>query len=706
MTRFAAFLVTLGALSAQVAAQQLVPTTHPPVPRASSQLWLVPANSERGPASNPLAAALWLMDEGGFAKAAAALATAAAQRGLLADYAAYYLAVADRELGRHESARDRFRALAGRQPAGYLAEAAALGEADAHEALGDPEKAVAVYERLTKLKTASPDEVLMRLAEAAKAAGDLQKAGESLARIHFEFPQGRFAASAAAQYNAMAGVQRIAAGNQRYKLELGRALRLSGARQWAQARAALDRLRPHAAGDDREIVALRTAEADFFQRKYRAAADGLKPYIDNASRRGEALYYYAVSVRALGNQTEYIRLAKKIAAEFPTESWAEEALNNLATHFILIDDDAQADVVFREMYERNPRGRYAERAAWKIGWRAYRTDRFNDTVRFFERAAADFPRSDDRPSWVYWAGRAHEALKQRAIADERFLLTATDYLNSYYGRLAVARLTGKRPAARVWSEEAQFLPSPPPNELTIRALLEIGRYEDALNELAYARRVWGDSSLLQATHAWAAQQLGRTKTGTERFNLVRGGISTMRRAYPQFLAAGGEDLPRDVLAVIFPLLYSDLIGKYSAVNALDPYLVAALMAQESTFVPDIRSSAGAVGLMQLMPMTARRYARAFKLPYSASLLSDPEANVRIGTAYLADKIKEFGGLHLALASYNAGESPVRQWLAERPGLPREEFIDDIPYPETQNYIKRILGTAADYRRLYPGAFGK
>ena len=697
-------LVTLGVLSAQVGAQQLVPTTHPPVPRASSQMWLVPVNSERGPASNPLAAALRLMDEGDFAKAEAALTTAAAQRGLLADYAAYYLAVADRELGRHESARDRFRALAARQPAGYLAEAAAFGEADAHEALGDSEKAVAVYERLTSLKTASPDEVLMRLAEAAKAAGDLQKTGESLARVHFEFPQGRFAASAAAQYDAMAGVQRIAAGNQRYKLELGRALRLSSARQWEQARAALDRLRPYAAGDDREVVDLRRAEADYFLRKYRAAADGLKPYIDRASRRGEAMYYYAVSVRALGNQTEYIRLVGKIAAEFPMESWAEEALNNLATHFILIDDDAQADGVFREMYERYARGRYAERAAWKIGWRAYRTDRFEDTVRFFERAAADFPRSDYRPSWVYWAGRAHEALEQRAIADERFLLTATDYLNSYYGRLAVARLTGKRPAAWVLSEEAQGLPSPPPNDLTIRALLEIGRYEDALNELAYARRVWGDSSILQATHAWAAQQLGRSKMGTERFNLVRGGISTMRRAYPQFLAAGGEELPRDVLAVIFPLIYSDLIGKYSAVNALDPYLVAALMAQESTFVPDIRSSAGAVGLMQLMPMTARRYARAFKLPYSASLLRDPEANVRIGTAYLADKIKEFGGLHLALASYNAGESPVRQWMAERPGLPREEFIDDIPYPETQNYIKRILGTADDYRRLYPGAF--
>ena len=73
----------------------------------------------------------------------------------------------------------------------------------------------------------------------------------------------------------------------------------------------------------------------------------------------------------------------------------------------------------------------------------------------------------------------------------------------------------------------------------------------------------------------------------------------------------------------------------------------------------------------------------------------------MGTAYLADKIREFGGVHLALASYNAGETPVRRWMAERPDVKdREEFIDDIPYPETQNYVKKLLGTAEDYRRLY------
>ena len=74
----------------------------------------------------------------------------------------------------------------------------------------------------------------------------------------------------------------------------------------------------------------------------------------------------------------------------------------------------------------------------------------------------------------------------------------------------------------------------------------------------------------------------------------------------------------------------------------------------------------------------------------------------MGTAYFADKVREFGGVHLVLASYNAGEARSHNGSRSGPGIEREEFIDDIPFPETQNYVKRILGTAEDYRRLYGG----
>jgi soluble lytic murein transglycosylase len=253
----------------------------------------------------------------------------------------------------------------------------------------------------------------------------------------------------------------------------------------------------------------------------------------------------------------------------------------------------------------------------------------------------------------------------------------------------------------VLGEPASLLP-PPANEPVVRALLSVDRYDEALNELRYAQRAWGESSAIQATIAYVNRRKGLTESNTtERFNLLRGSITQMRRAYPQFMAAGGQDLPRDILVHIFPLAYWDLIRKHSEQNNLDPYLIAALMAQESTFVPGIRSHANAYGLLQLWPPTARRLARKMKIPYSTRLLTDPEANVRMGTAYFADLVREFGGIHLALASYNAGETAVRRWINERPGLTdREEFIDDIPYPETQNYVKRILGTAEDYRRLY------
>jgi soluble lytic murein transglycosylase len=72
----------------------------------------------------------------------------------------------------------------------------------------------------------------------------------------------------------------------------------------------------------------------------------------------------------------------------------------------------------------------------------------------------------------------------------------------------------------------------------------------------------------------------------------------------------------------------------------------------------------------------------------------------MGTLHFSQLVRQYGGTHFALASYNAGESRVLRWKAERPGMDDDEFIDDIPFPETQNYVKRILGTAEDYRRLY------
>jgi soluble lytic murein transglycosylase len=242
-----------------------------------------------------------------------------------------------------------------------------------------------------------------------------------------------------------------------------------------------------------------------------------------------------------------------------------------------------------------------------------------------------------------------------------------------------------------------------PSEGLIRELGSLELYDAALREVQYAQRAWGNSPQLDATIAWIRHNQGLGLDGTERFNAIRGAINTMRRAYPQFLAAGGENLPPEILRIIYPLDFYPLIVRGSSQHGLDPYLMTALMAQESTFTPEIKSSANAVGLMQLLPSTARRYASKVGIRrFSASSLTDPEVNVRIGMQYFKELVDRFGGEHFAIASYNAGENRVAQWRAEKPDLAEDEFIDDIPFPETQNYVKRILGTREDYRRLYGG----
>ncbi len=714
MTLGAALLMPAASMRAQAPAAAtaapvgdlvLKPTNHPRLPGDPSDVWLVPIRPlPRTAVVNEFVTAVKLEVDSNFARALPILSQSAIQEGVLGHYATYYQGLAELRLGRPADARRTFQSLAARHPVGYLVEAVALREAECAEAVGDQSAAMEIYSRLAATKTTAPDDVLLRLGRAAKAAGDLDHATDAFQRVVYEFPFSDLALVASNELESLP-LAPIAPGSTRYKLELGRAERLFGAKRYPQAKQAFEAVRGSSQGDDRELVNIRLAECEFFLKHARNTRDALKPYTESASRQGEALYFYAVAIRELGEQAEYFRIVRRLADEFTAQSWAEEALNNLATHYILQSDDDNADAIFREMIAKFPMGHYAERASWKVGWNAFRRGRYAEAIQVFEPAAIRFPRSDYRPSWLYWSARAYEQLNQPTLAEARYTLVATDYLNSYYGRLSLTHLDGRAPQRRLVAnvqapqpaaasdpsiEDAPIVAPLPPNQQVVRALLSIELWDQALDELHYAQKAWGDSSAIQATIGWIYHKRGE----------LRAGINQIKRAYPQYMAAGGEELPSDLLKVLFPVDYWTLIRRYSAEHQLDPYMMAALIAQESNFVPDIRSPANAYGLMQLVPAAGRQYAKTLNRRYSLSLLTTADTNLRMGTAYFADLVEKFGGAHYALASYNAGPARVAHWMAERPGMDRDMFIDDIPFPETQAYVKKIIGTAEDYRRLY------
>ena len=691
----AVLLASLAAVSAR-GAGQLAPTAHPPLPATASDMWLVPsetpATTRAATLYQPIPDAVSEIAAGNYQNALTLVSRPSLAGSALADYASYYKGIAQLRLNRAADARETFDALQARKPSGYLSVATWLGEAEAAVALGDHARALGIYERLTADKTAVNESILARQAETARLLGDRRKTAETLLRIYYEFPLSDAAIAAAAELEPLRDI----IVRQSYRLDLGRAIQLYAARRYSDARAAFAALQGEVSGDDREIVDLRIAESDYFLQRHAAALDGLRPWLDRGSRQAEARFFYLSALRGLGRNEEFLSHTQSLVRDFPESSWSEEALNNLGTYYILENDDGMAAKAFDELFEKFPSGQRAERAAWKSGWWAYKNGDYAATARIFERAAASFPRSDYRPLFLYWSARSHGKLESGDEAESRWRLVVTDYGNSYYGRLAGRHLSRSAqtalasdavPAAR---QSPAVRPADPPNASVIRLLLASDLYDDALNELRHAQRTTGSSPVIDATIAWAYHRKGD----------LRRAITLMRRAYPQHLTAG-QAVPKEILQVIFPLTYWDLIRKHATARNLDPYLVAALIGQESTFDPAVRSSANAWGLMQIVPATGRQLARSLGIRrFTTSMLTDPETNVRMGTLYFSRLVRQFGGTYYALASYNAGENRVVRWKAERPGLDEDEFIDDIPFPETQNYVKRILGTAEDYRQLY------
>ena len=691
------------------AATRLTPTAHPPVPVTVSQYWLVPDRSRTGARSKAEQTALdrfargaKLVAAGDFAAGLPLVNGAGLSETVLAGYAQYYTGVALIGLSRFREADEVLAALTRSDPRGYLEEASPQRVAEAALGRSDAERAVDLLDDLADEEAlVARESVLLRLGRAAERAGDVNRALSAYRRIYYELPTAAEAADADMAIRRLETPDRIPP--DRFKRDLDRAERLFDVRRWAQARAAFEPLLKVARGDDAERIALRLAEADYYLDRFRASRDRLVPLVDDSSHEEEARFFHLSATRGLGEHTTYVRLANGLVEDHPDSTWAEETLNNLASHYITVNEDAEADRVFRQLLRSFPKGRHAERAAWRIGWRAYRAGNFREAAETFEQAAFAFPRADYRPAWLYWSGRAHTQLDEPAIAASRYGIAIADYENSYYGRLAIEAM-GPNDVQRV----AAVLRQPAttdsvPTDALIRELIACQLYDDALREVQYAQRKWGDSAQLQATAAFVRQSQGATLKAEERFTAIRGAITTMRRAYPQFMAAGGSELPPEVLRVIFPLDYWSLITKYSKLHGLDPYLIAALMAQESTFTAEIRSSANAIGLMQLIPSTGRRYARKLNIRnFSTRSLTNPETNVRLGTLYFKELMDRFGGAHYALAGYNAGENRVDRWIAERPPLPADEFVEEIPFSETQSYVKRILGTAEDYRYLYGG----
>lgn len=152
----------------------------------------------------------------------------------------------------------------------------------------------------------------------------------------------------------------------------------------------------------------------------------------------------------------------------------------------------------------------------------------------------------------------------------------------------------------------------------------------------------------------------------------------------------------------YPFGYQDMVLREARVSSLDPYLVAALIHTESRFSARAESGRGARGVMQIMPDTGKWAAERMAIPdFNPDMLFEPAINIKIGCWYLADLQREFGGnMIIALAAYNAGRGNVKRWLTENIWDGQLASVDQIPFPETRNYVINVTKSYQKYKTLY------
>jgi soluble lytic murein transglycosylase len=159
---------------------------------------------------------------------------------------------------------------------------------------------------------------------------------------------------------------------------------------------------------------------------------------------------------------------------------------------------------------------------------------------------------------------------------------------------------------------------------------------------------------------------------------------------------------RPIWEIAYPNAYRPLIEKHTKEAKVEPDLLQALMREESALDPKALSWAGALGLTQLMPATAKETARQLNIKrFRVESLLEPEMNIRIGAHHLGSLVKKFdGNAPFAVGSYNAGAGAINRWRSERKGMSLDAWVEEVPIAETRGYIKRVLRSYNTYQLLY------
>jgi soluble lytic murein transglycosylase-like protein len=402
---------------------------------------------------------------------------------------------------------------------------------------------------------------------------------------------------------------------------------------------------------------------------------------------GEAAYRHARTYVRLGQRTRAAQALRGFLEAYPDHSRGPAATYLLGD---LRQDQgrlAAADSIFAALNEAWPSDAFASDARSRLG---ARTLARGDTAQAMEMFREEVEQRGSRARAAhYQIGQLAMETGDTAVARDEWENLARSDSIGYYGTMA--RLAAGLPPP-------VFAPQPPtqPSAAVLRQLAVL----DLLQEVGFEDEAEALIEHLGDPDHWSVTQLMDVAEG-----LIARGQARAAVAVGWRLASLHRLNDPRVLRIIFPWPNRELLEREAAEFDLDPFLLVALVRQESAFDANATSRAGARGMMQLMPATARGLARQLQVDWENAYLGIADANVHLGAAHLAQMLRQYDGEVVpALAAYNAGGSRMRRWGRYPEARAKDwfRFIERIPFPETRGYVQTLLRN----RELYKALFGE
>lgn len=629
---------------------------------------------------------------------------------VLDDYIRFWIGEALLNLGDPKQAAGMFESIRQAVPDSFLLTKAAYRAGEAWYQASSCQEAVAWFAKAVELNDREPGTPLALLRRSACQLRDnnVREGRETLMQLWVRFAYSAEAKEAEALLASnLGGEPWVVQSSERY----ARAQAYLGQSFHAEA---IEELRKFLAADPksprRAEAKLKLGIAQVRLKQYDDARETFRALVkDGGTESYEATVWLARVYLRQGQGDKLLDLAKTL----PTAPLSAEQKGQITlfTGMWLEDQGRFDDAILRYRQVAKvgePLSQRAE-ARWRTGWVFYRTARYRD-VGDELRPLVDQHDYDFEPQALYWMGRAAE-LSQQPHARDLYVQLCQRYVHTYYCQLAreqVELMLSDPHAVEPISPTPLVNGGTPANGETARSVTaraEIGQQSayrralelktlgldsDATRELAgLIDRYSQDPDVLMAL-AMMLNEVGA----------YHHALRLARARFRDKLERTNGIVDPSLWKVAYPTGLLPII-KSQGVKGVDPYLVAAIIREESQYDWQAVSRVGAIGLMQVMPGTASIVAQRLGLPaVGRDDLFDQETNIQIGVHYVEQLLEQFSGnVVLTIASYNAGPLVVRNWVALHPGRSQDEFIELIPYQETRQYVKRVLRSYREYIRL-------